>query len=167
MSAHEDIHLALSQIVEHFASPFAFDDTRKQLHAHRHVAEKPLDGVEMLLGKNLRGGHDARLKTIVYGDEHGEQCHQGLARPHVALQQSVHLMTRTHVVSDLVHHPLLCSGKLERQLLGEECVECRTYFPKDTAPVFLPVLRHVSQDIELHEEQFLKLQPHLRPLHVI
>ena len=99
--------------------------------------------------------------------EHGHECHQRLARTHVALQQTVHLTPRAEVGTDLMHDTLLCAGKLKGQVVAVEIVEQRTNALKNIALVFLAPLRGIAQNVELDVEELFKLQPHLGTLHVV
>ena len=85
MGAHEDVDVACGQIGEYLGALFAFHHAREQFHPHVHAFEKREQGVKVLLGQYLCWGHDARLKAVVHGDEHGHKGHQCLARPYVAL----------------------------------------------------------------------------------
>ena len=85
MGAHENLQRPVSQIVEHLFSPFAFHHTRQQSDADVHALKKAADGAQVLFGKNLGWRHDTGLIAIVECHQHGHECHQCLARTHVAL----------------------------------------------------------------------------------
>ena len=77
----------------------------------------------MLFGKYFGGCHQASLKTIVDGYEHRHKRNKGLSRPYVALQKTVHLLTVSHIGTYFFHHPLLCIGKFEGQVVRVEPIE--------------------------------------------
>ena len=111
----------------------------------------------MLCGQDFGGCHQARLASVVEGDEHTEQRHQRLAAAHVALQQSVHLLAATHVVAYLFDDPFLGIGELERKFLGIETVEVLTDGAKDQPVAFpLPFVFGILV-VEMEEKQFLEL----------
>ena len=93
MCADKNLHIAAHQTFEHLAAALALDDAREQFHAYGHVAEKVANGGEVLLCQDLCGCHDAGLIAVVDRQEHGHEGHERLARPHVALQQTVHLLS--------------------------------------------------------------------------
>ena len=167
VSAHEYIHLSRHQTLEHIAAPASLDSSGEQFHSHVHVAQEIAYGVQMLFGENLCRSHDARLIAVAHGYEHGHECHERLARAHIALQQTVHLLARTHVVVYLMHHPLLRSGERERQMLIKERAQQVAGASEDVAPVATAAVAHVAHYVELDIEQFLKLEPLARTLHVV
>ena len=91
--ANKNFHIAAHQAVEHLAATLALDESCEQFHAYWHVAEKVANGGEVLLCQDLRGCHDAGLIAVVDRQKHGHEGHERLARPHVALQQTVHLLS--------------------------------------------------------------------------
>ena len=166
MRAHEDVYAAVGKARQDLLALLTFDDTRQQLHPDIHTLKEVANGLQVLLGENLRGSHDTSLEAVVYGDEHGHKRHKGLATAHVPLEQAVHLTARPHVVTNLVHHSLLSSRQLEMQIVMVKGVEDRAYLGEDIALVFITLLSGIAQDVELHIEEFLKLQTFLRPLHI-
>ena len=79
MGAHEDMNGAIEESFEYLLATLTLDNARQQGDAKVHSLEELHDGSQMLLGKNLCGGHDTGLVTIVDGDEHGHQGYEGLA----------------------------------------------------------------------------------------
>ena len=69
----------------------------------------------MLLRQDLRGSHEDGLPPSLRRQEHGEEGHERLARPHVPLEHAVHPPTGGHVRGDLLQHPRLgvreCEGE--------------------------------------------------------
>ena len=127
MGAHQYLHLARHQSVEYFLAPFPLHDAGEQAYVHVHSLEQLADGGQMLLGKNLGGSHDAGLETVVQRQQHGHEGHQGLPGAHVALQQTVHLLSAAHVFAYLARHSLLCVGEREGQVVVVEGVEEMAY----------------------------------------
>ena len=166
MCAHEDIDTAVGKTCQNLLALLTFDDTRQQLHPDIHTLKEVANGLQVLLSENLRGCHDASLEAVVDSDEHGHKRHKGLATAHVPLEQAVHLTARPHVVTNLVHHSLLSSRELEMEIVTIKAVEDGTYLGEDIALVFIALLGGIAQDVELHIEEFLKLQTFLRPLYI-
>ena len=79
MGAHEDVDGAVEQAFEHLLTTLALDDARQQRHSEIHAVEKLHDGLQVLFGEDFRGGHDTGLITVIDGDEHRHQGHEGLA----------------------------------------------------------------------------------------
>ena len=120
----------------------------------------------MLLCQYLGRRHDARLIAIAQSYEHGHKRHKRLARTYVALQQTVHLASRTHIVAYLVHHTFLCTGEFELEVVGIKVVELLPYFVQYVATVFATMVAGVAQNVELNVEQLFKLESFARLLHV-
>ena len=117
----------------------------------------------MLRRQNLRGRHHARLATVVRSYEHGHQCDKRLSAAHIALQQAVHLPSAAHVAPHLAHHPFLRPRKAERQILRIKSIEILAHPAEHYSAETVPPLAREAQDVKLYIEQFLKLQPVLRP----
>ena len=140
MSAHQDVDCSVQQSVQYLLSLLAFDDACQQCHADGHVVQEVHDGLQVLFGQYLRRRHDASLITIVQGDEHGHQCHQCLARAHIALQETVHLSSTAHVLAYFADDALLCLGQGEGQVLGVEVVEVVAHLGEYISSVFAPLV---------------------------
>ena len=67
----------------------------------------------MLRGQNFRWRHQRHLVAVLEGKDCRLDGHNGLPRPHVALEQAVHRPGRAHVVRDFFQHALLCRGRME------------------------------------------------------
>ena len=91
-------------------------------------------------------------------DEHGHERHERLSRPHVALQQAVHLLSASHVLPYFPNHTLLCSGKREGQVFMVERVEVLADVAEHISAVLPSVVVGVSENVQLHVEQFFELQ---------
>ena len=73
----------------------------------------------MLCRQNLRGRHQRRLVSVFHGHQHGLQRHNGLARPHIALQQAAHGARLAHVGHNLAQAALLRRRGMKRQYLAD------------------------------------------------
>ena len=91
--AHEDLHPSVPEfLMQRVPIPF-FGGAGEQPHIDRGVFEHFGYGLEMLVGEDFRGGHDAGLIAIVEREQHAHEGHEGLSASHVALQQPVHLLS--------------------------------------------------------------------------
>ena len=77
----------------------------------------------MLISQDFGGSHHARLITIIERYQHGHKRHKCLAATHIALQQTVHLSSATHVATHLLNDTLLRTGQLKRKVLRIKCIE--------------------------------------------
>ena len=67
-------------------------------------------------------------------------------------------MTTRNVGADFFHHPFLCAGEFERQIVLVEGVEDLTYFRKDHSLRVLGLRKFGFSQLQLKEEQFLELE---------
>ena len=67
----------------------------------------------VLLGQDLRGGHQGRLAAVLHAEVHTGGGHHGLAGAHVSLTETVHGRAGAHVRQGLLHAAALgvCQGK--------------------------------------------------------
>ena len=107
MGTYEDMYSAVEESVEHLLPAFALDDARQQCHPQVHILKECHDCLKMLFCEYLCWGHDTCLVSVVDGDKHRHQRHEGLARANIALQQAVHLAPATHILANLSYHPFL------------------------------------------------------------
>ena len=136
----------------------AGEDRRRHLRSREH----PADRCEVLAGENLRGSHHAGLESVVHGQQHRHQRHEGLAAAHVALQEAVHLESRHGVLPDFADHALLRSREREGQFFVVEGVERLPDLRKEGSRRSWPAAPCAGLDVELHAEQLVELQPVLR-----
>ena len=80
-------------------------------------------GMMMLSGENFGRSHQASLTAIVQSQQHGQQGYQSFTATHIALHQSVHLMSAEGILPDLPYHLFLRTGQFERQMFLVECIE--------------------------------------------
>ena len=114
VGADENVYLSGNEVGEQGLPLFAFNNSGEQLGTHAAAGEHLADGDKMLLSEDFGGGHQAGLKSVVYGNEHRHEGDEGFARTNIALQEPVHLMTAVHVAAYLVHDAFLGSGEFER-----------------------------------------------------
>ena len=107
VGADHDLHRAVGQTSIELPSLPYFGGTRQQGEVDIHVLQLLLQGGKMLCGQDFSRCHEAGLETIVQGQEHHHKGNDGLAAAHVTLQQAVHLMARTQVLSDFLDDTLL------------------------------------------------------------
>ena len=77
--------------------------------------QKGFHGPLMLLGQQLRGGHQRRLTAVFRAEVYAGGGHHGLAGTHVSLTEPVHGLPGGHVGNGLVHAAALgtCQDKGE------------------------------------------------------
>ena len=112
----------------------------------------------MLLRKHFRRCHDACLVSVSNGDERCQYSDHGLSAAYISLQETVHLTSALHVVSDLGYHPFLGSGQRE----GESFiafVECLADLRHVDALVRTASYVFLFQKRELQIEQLFEFQP--------
>ena len=163
MRTHQDIHRAGHKIPQYRLPFLSLYRAREQLHPDTHPVKKTAQRLVVLRRQNLRGRHHARLATVVRSYEHGHQCDKRLSAAHIALQQAVHLPSAAHVAPHLAHHPFLRPRKAERQILRIKSIEILAHPAEHYSAETVPPLAREAQDVKLYIEQFLKLQPVLRP----
>ena len=152
MGSHDDLDGAVVERTQDLRALLAFHNACEQFHTDRHIAQEVANGLQVLLGENLRGSHHASLVAVVECDEHRHQGHKCLSRPHIALQQTVHLSTGAHVGPYLMHHPLLGSRELEGQVVVVEGVEDVAHFREHIATILTSLVAGIAKDVQLHIE---------------
>ena len=125
----------------------------------RAAGEQALEGEVVLLGQDLRGGHERGLVAVLERDDHREQRDHRLAGAHVALDQPVHGMRRLHVVRDLAQHALLGAGQVEGQDALDRLARARPSTCEGGALGPLPPRLALQGVPELEEEELLEDQP--------
>ena len=143
MGAHEYLDVTCGEVFQDVFALLALHDTCEEFHSDVYIFQEVTEGLEVLLGENFRRSHQAGLETIVEGDEHGHQCHEGLARTDITLQEAVHLATAAHVGTYLVHHSLLCPRQLEGEVVGIEAVEDVADAIEDIASILAPLVARI------------------------
>ena len=71
----------------------------------------------MLFGEQLGGRHHRHLEAVLHGHHGGQERHDRLAGPHIALQQALHRPAALHVGDDVAHGFPLPRRQAERQHL--------------------------------------------------
>ena len=117
--------------------------------------QKGFHGPLMLLGQQLRGGHQRRLTAVLPGKIGAGRGHHRLARAHVPLQQAVHGNSPPQIRRRFLHRPQLGRGEGKRQPAGK-CLQVLPH--KGTGPLFSSPSPNEGQT-QVQAEQLLKHQP--------
>ena len=157
VGADKDGNAAISQAGKNLPTTHAFDMTRQKFHPNRERGTKFGETTMVLRSENLGGRHDAGLKTVVQRQKRTEQCHDGFPAAHVALQQTVHLTSAAQIRPYFLHDSLLSFGQREGKTGGIELMEQGTNPRKDMPGNRGAIALHHEQNVELKEEEFLKL----------
>ena len=72
----------------------------------------------MLPGQNFRRNHDRRLPSVFHRQNSRQYCHYCLTRSDITLQQTVHRLSRSHVIDNLIKTLFLTRRQSERQLIN-------------------------------------------------
>ena len=113
MGTDQDITRAVKQCIVDLFSLFAAGRTGEQPHRNQPFGH-PGDGGKVLGGQNLSRGHQTGLKPIIHSDQHTHQGDQCFAAADISLQQTVHLVAGSGILTDFTNHPFLCIGQRER-----------------------------------------------------
>ena len=91
------------------------------------LPQQPRQAREVLLGEQFGGSHEGALVAALQRRHQRQGRHDGLAAPHVPLEQAEHRVRAGEVVQDLHHYPFLRRGEPEgwnrRQGLPERRAE--------------------------------------------
>ena len=135
VGADHQIHRAIGQTGQHISTLGAGDAIGQQFDAQGPVAEEVLavgdgdapkqspDPLVVLFGEHLGGRHERALVPTLDGDQEGGHRHHRLAGPDIALEESVHRVTRGEIGVDLGERPLLGAGQREREGIVEAADE--------------------------------------------
>ena len=115
----------------------------------------------MLISQNFCRGHQAGLVLIVERNEHTHKRHHRLTAAYIPLQQTVHLLSRTHIGPDLPDNPFLCISQFKSEMPVVKIIEVITNCSKHMAIRFLQSRNPLFQQPELDKEQLFELQPGL------
>ena len=93
--------VALGDMTTDFALAIVFERTGQQNDLVPSRLQNATRRKVMLLGKDFGGRHERDLVSVFHGDDGGLEGHDGLARAHIALQQTPHGDRLRHVVRNL------------------------------------------------------------------
>ena len=144
MGAYQNIHVAANQSLHHLLAPLALDYSCKQFHTHVKVMQEFFYRGKVLLCQYLGRSHHHSLEAVVYGYQHRHECHERLARTHVALYKAVHLPSGVHVMLYLPGNPLLCACQFKGQVAVVEFLESLAYLRQQVTLVFAAVVLRVA-----------------------
>ena len=162
VSSYQNLHIACEQVFQNSFTTLAFHVARKQLYTHIHARQKSADSFIMLVSQNFGRSHHARLITIVERYQHGHKRHKCLAATHIALQQTVHLSSATHVATHLLNDTLLRTRQLKRKILRIKCIKYLANVLKRQSAELVAAFLGITQYIKLHIKQLFKFKAILR-----
>ena len=162
MSSYQNLHVASEQVFQNSFTTLTLHIARKQLYTHIHACQKSADSFIMLVSQDFGGSHHARLITIIERYQHGHKRHKRLAATHIALQQTVHLSSATHVATHLLYDTLLRTRQLKRKVLRIKCIEYLANMLERQSAELVAAFLGITQYIKLHIKQFFKLKAILR-----
>ena len=123
VGADDDVDLTAFEILLDLAGPALGDQPRELFDPHRQAGEALAKVLVMLQGQQRRRRHDRHLKASQRRHEGGPECDLGLAETHIAADQTVHRLARSHIGQHLVDGaPLVCRlgvGKTGRKFVVE------------------------------------------------
>ena len=88
---------------------------RQQRHTDSERSTQLVDREEVLLGERLGRRHQRALAAQLHRPEQRVQCNDGLPRPDLALEETLHRKRPVEVGVDLGHRAFLIRGERERE----------------------------------------------------
>ena len=178
MRSDDDVDRAVGQTGQHILAIGPRHPIRQQLDTQRsiteqivgvgdaHTVEQRPHSRGVLVGQYLGRRHQCRLVPTLHCGEHRGHGDHGLARAHIALQQSMHRVRRGEVGLDLADCPLLGTREPVRQRIVEAVHEISVDFVLESALFALhrPLAQHQDQ---LHPEEFVECKTPSRLLLVL
>ena len=158
----QHIYLARLQSGQNLFAFLGLCRTCQYRHSHRYSLAHLRYGGIVLSSQNLGRHHQARLVAVVACEQHRKQRHNGLSATHIALQKSIHLDTRHHILADIAHRLLLTFGQFEWEFGVVEGVEFLAHFWEEETIPAPRAFRATSLDVELDAEQLVKFETVLR-----
>lgn len=113
MGAHQDLQLAIDQVLQQLPAPPGGSGTGEQGDVHVQLGQPVGELGEMLLRQHLGGGHQGALATGLDGAQQGGEGHHGLPAAHIPLQKPCHRLGAHQVMADLGQHAVLGAGERE------------------------------------------------------
>ena len=113
MGTDQDITRAVKQCIVDLFALFAARRTGEQPHRDQPFGHSG-DGGKVLGGQNLSRCHQTGLKPIIHSDQHTHQGDQCFAAADISLQQTVHLMASSGILTDFTRFCALVNGKGSR-----------------------------------------------------
>ena len=115
VGADHQIHLPRRQGGVELLPGLPLHRAGEQAHPHPCPPQQRGQGAEVLLGQQLRGGHQGALAAVFRRQPRPVGRHHGLARAHIALHQPVHGRAGGGVGRHLLHGPPLGGREGEGQ----------------------------------------------------
>ena len=164
MGTDKDLQLAVHQrLVDGGAFPLARRACQKS-YLHAQPFGQRLNRFQVLSCENLGGCHNACLIAVIQSYQGCHESDYRLATAHIALQQAVHLLATTHIVTNLADDPLLSPRERELQEVMVEIVEVVSHMGKGMPHQSAGTAFDIMQDIEFQEKQLLELETELGAL---
>ncbi len=160
VSADDQLRVALGDVAADFAFAIFFHRTGEQDDPVSGVFQNAAGGKIMLLGQDFGGRHQRDLVSIFHGDDGSLEGHDGLARSHIALQQTPHGGRLLHVGGNFLEHALLRRGGMEGQNLLDGFARPVVQLERDSGLRLL--LAAFEFESQLQKEKFFKDQPDVR-----
>jgi len=158
VSAHRDLRSARGNAVVGAFPILGAQRPSEQLDLHAQRLQQMREHQVVLLGQQLRRGHQRALVAVLQRDHQGRGGHDGLPRAHIALKQAAHGQIGGHVGGDLGDDALLGAGEGK----GERLFEDRHHIPSRSHPEAGAWLLHLPLPLrksDLKGQQFLEGQP--------
>ena len=158
VGAHDEIHFSGGQIGQNPVALGGFGAAGEEFQLQVHGLRVGKEPSVVLLGQNFRGGHQAGLGAVVFGQEHAQKGHHGLSGTHVALEESVHLEAGPDVLANFPNHAFLRLRQFKRQLVFVKMQKIRSDAVKYTPAVGFLALGFLHLQPHLQQKQFFKGQ---------
>ncbi len=166
MSPDDELSGTASHILQH-AIPELFPLTAEEkADLDRKVFQKSFQRHEMLFREYLSRRHERRLIAVLNRNQHGNQRHDRLSAPDIALEQPVHGPGRIHIGRDFLDNPHLRLRQLERQRVDELAGEPAVDAKRDPRHPHLDAVA-AKREHELQRKQLFEFQPVARPLEIV
>ena len=154
MRADHELRVALPNVASNFTLAIRFERAGEQNNAVARALENSASGKIMLLRQNFGGRHEGDLASIFDGNDGGLETHDGLARPHITLQQTPHGIRLFHVGCNFLEHALLRGGGMKGQNLLDRRANRLVETKSNSGLCFL--LAALQFQSQFDEEQFLE-----------
>src|SRR5262249_34000589 len=156
MRSDKKIDFAGSRLLQQLLFLRPLDSPAKNAHPILKRAKDALCVDEMLFGKDLGRSHEGGLITVLYSDDNGFKCDDGLPAAHISLHQTDHGVRRLQVIDDFLQDALLRGRWMKRQNLLETLSRAIRGFEPNTSQ--RAALRATQRVDEFQQEELFKNQ---------
>ena len=157
VGADDQLGVALGDVAADFAFAVFFHRAGQEDDPVSGILQNAAGGKIMLLGQDFGGRHERDLVSIFHRDDGRLEGHDGLARSHIALQQTPHGKRLFHVGRDFLEHALLRRRGMERQNLFDRLAGAIVQAERDSGLRLL--LAAFELESQLEKEEFFEDQP--------